>query len=88
MPAPHKVAAAPKVAPAPPPPPAKATGLIGRLKKLEARLDRAQKSGGEVSLYLKQVQRLREKLETGPLSPDDKTRVEVALDSLEKSTDY
>jgi serine/threonine-protein kinase len=77
VPAPHKAAAAPK-----------ATGLIGRLKKLEARLDRAQKSGGEVSLYLKQVQRLREKLESGPLSPEDKTRVEVALDALEKSSEY
>jgi serine/threonine protein kinase len=85
------VAAEPRVAP-PPPPPSKgavaSAGLLGRLKKLEARLDKAQQGGTEVSLYLKQVQRLREKLEAGPLSPDDKTRVEIALDNLEKSSDY
>jgi serine/threonine-protein kinase len=85
------VAAAPKVAP-PPPPPSKsaiaASGLLGRLKKLQARLDTAQKNGTEVALYQKQVQRIREKLEAGPLSPEDHTRVEIALDSLEKNTDY
>lgn len=80
-----------RVAPPPPPPPKAAVqsnSLLGRLKKLEARLDKAQQGGGEVALYLKQVQRIREKLEAGPLSPDDRTRVEVALESLEKSTDY
>ncbi len=81
----------PRVAPPPPPPPKAAiaaTGLVGRLKKLEGRPAKAQTDGTEVSLYLKQVQRIRQKVESGPLSPEDQTRVEIALDNLEKSTDY
>ncbi len=80
-----------QVAPPPPPPPktaVKSSSLLTRVKKLETRLDRAHQGGAEVALYLKQVQRIREKIEGGPLSPDDQTRVEVALESLEKSTDY
>ncbi|MBL8950617.1 MAG: serine/threonine protein kinase [Myxococcaceae bacterium] len=80
-----------RVAPPPPPPPKAAiqgAGLLGRVKKLEARIDKAHQGGADVALYLKQVQRIRQKLEAGPLSQDDRTRVEVALDSLEKSSDY
>jgi len=80
-----------KVAPPPPPPPKAAiqgAGLLGRVKRLEARIDKAHQGGADVALYLKQVQRIREKLEAGPLSADDRTRVEVALDNLEKSADY
>jgi serine/threonine-protein kinase len=82
----------PRLAAPPPPPPPRAalhaSGLVGRLKKLEDRLSKAQQAGGEVALYLKQVQRIREKLEGGPLSADDRTRVEVALDALEQSSEY
>ncbi len=80
-----------RVAPPPPPPPKAAiqsAGLLGRVKRLEARIDKAHQGGAEVALYLKQVQRIRQKLEGGPLSADDRTRVEVALDNLEKSADY
>jgi hypothetical protein len=85
------MAARPQVAPPPPPPPktaVKSSSLLTRVKKLEGRLDKAHQGGAEVALYLKQVQRIRQKIEGGPLSPDDQTRVEVALESLEKSTDY
>ena len=66
----------------------KSTKLTARLGKLGDRLNRAAAGGANVELYLKQVKKIRARLDDASLTDDERERLEVAISRLEQSTDY
>ncbi len=63
-------------------------GLTARVKKLEARLNKAVLEGGSVELYLKQVKKIQARLAEPGLTFDEKDRLESAVSRLEQSSDF